>query len=127
MPRGAILILKNEKEELFLQLRDDKEGLPYRNQWTLPGGALEEGEEPLAGALRELQEEFELRGISLQLWRTYAFPESTEYVFIGKLDADLGELPVHEGQCVQYFTLDDALRLPLAYHDNEILKDYMRN
>ncbi|MDO8731166.1 MAG: NUDIX hydrolase [Actinomycetota bacterium] len=46
-------------ESFFLAQRGDNvEG--GRSQWALPGGALEAGETPVQGALREFQEEIEL-------------------------------------------------------------------
>lgn len=41
-------------------LRDDHDGLPWRNMWDLPGGGREGAENPEACLLRELEEEFGL-------------------------------------------------------------------
>lgn len=42
--------------------RDDKPDIPWPGFWDLPGGGRENGEDPIACALRELHEEF---GLSL--------------------------------------------------------------
>src|SRR3989344_1528315 len=55
--KGAALVLV-QGDKVLLQLRDDKPGIFYPNCWTFAGaGFMEEGEEPLAAAKRELLEE----------------------------------------------------------------------
>ena len=47
-------------ENVVTILRDNHEGLAYANFWDFPGGALELGEDPLTGGLREVLEETSL-------------------------------------------------------------------
>ncbi|MEY9846016.1 methyltransferase (TIGR00027 family) [Streptacidiphilus sp. BW17] len=51
---AARLLVLDPDDHVFLQLHHDAEVGPH---WVLPGGGLEPGEEPLAGALRETTEE----------------------------------------------------------------------
>ncbi|MBF9070049.1 SAM-dependent methyltransferase [Streptacidiphilus sp. NEAU-YB345] len=51
---AARLLVLDQDDHVFLQLHHDAEVGPH---WVLPGGGLEPGEEPLAGALRETVEE----------------------------------------------------------------------
>lgn len=48
-------------DDLVVLQRDDKPGLLWAGYWDLPGGGREEGETPLACALRETWEEVTLR------------------------------------------------------------------
>lgn len=50
-------IILNERQEILLQLRDDRPDLVGAGKWGLFGGAQESGETPLAGIKRELKEE----------------------------------------------------------------------
>jgi 8-oxo-dGTP pyrophosphatase MutT (NUDIX family) len=52
--RAARLLVLDPEGAVFLQLHDDIEVGPH---WVLPGGGLDEGEDELAGALRETAEE----------------------------------------------------------------------
>ena len=62
--RTAAVVLVDERGWLLLQERD--EGAPVNpDQWSLVGGAVDEGETFEAGAVRELAEETELTGIDL--------------------------------------------------------------
>ena len=60
--RGAVLCLR----------RDATPGLPHAGLWDLPGGGRENGEGPVACALRELDEEFGLAmARSRIVWRRF--------------------------------------------------------
>ena len=48
------------KDQILTLLRDDREDIPWPNQWDLPGGGRENNEDPIETAKRELQEEFGL-------------------------------------------------------------------
>lgn len=48
-------------DRVLTYLRDDVEGLPWRNLWDLPGGGRDGGETPEACLLREVEEEFGVR------------------------------------------------------------------
>lgn len=59
----AVLFSKHSAhwEVLLIQRKHD----PYQDQWALPGGFLDENEDPDAGVARELEEETSLAGIDL--------------------------------------------------------------
>lgn len=54
--RAAIILLVDPAGRVLLQLRDEHAPVAP-NQWGVPGGSLEPGEEPEAGVRRELLEE----------------------------------------------------------------------
>ena len=51
-----------EWQVLLIQRRND----PYQDHWALPGGFLDEDEDPDHGVVRELEEETSLTGVSLR-------------------------------------------------------------
>jgi uncharacterized protein len=51
---GILIMVKNSREFLFI-LRSDKVSAPLT--WAIPGGSVEDGEEPVVGACREVYEE----------------------------------------------------------------------
>ncbi|HZO98328.1 MAG TPA: NUDIX domain-containing protein [Gaiellaceae bacterium] len=53
---------------------------PRRGHWDLPGGFLEEGEEPLAGLRRELREETGLEAEPVELLGTHVEPYDDHFV-----------------------------------------------
>ena len=56
---GVLVVIRGGK--LVLQQRDNKPGITHPGKVTLFGGSLEENEEPLGAALRELDEELGLK------------------------------------------------------------------
>ncbi len=75
-PRPAVtvdlLLISNgqpRKILLIQRLRD-----PYRDQWALPGGFVDENEDLEAAAYRELIEETGIQDVSLRQFRAYGTP-----------------------------------------------------
>jgi ADP-ribose pyrophosphatase YjhB (NUDIX family) len=60
MPRVQVIVVKADAVLLVKHRQDGQEW------WCLPGGALEPGETPEQGALRELREECQVDGVSLR-------------------------------------------------------------
>ena len=60
--RGRLLVVRRARGDRFMP-----------GMWELPGGAVEVGETFQRGALRELQEETGLLGLSLRLFRDHEF------------------------------------------------------
>jgi ADP-ribose pyrophosphatase YjhB (NUDIX family) len=54
---GGIIV--KHKDKVLLCKRGPKESLP--NEWSIPSGHLEKGEDPIEGALREFKEETNLK------------------------------------------------------------------
>jgi len=106
--------------------------------WNLPSGAVEEGETPAAGAVRELREESGLRVDEAELelaWRTTAVhggevvSQSWNYVVSVTDPAFAIDDPDGSVLDVRWFPVDDAVRLlaqvpypPLAVPSSAYLK-----
>lgn len=118
---------------ILLQLRDaDLPPERYPDMWSLPGGLLEPGEAPDAGALREFEEETGHLLESLKFYRVYRrdpdLPTSLTDVFhIYYIDADLdeAELEVNEGQAFRYFAPAELAALAIPEHTRRILSDFL--
>lgn len=85
---------------------------PWREtSWEVPAGTLEEGEDPLAGARRELEEEAGLRAAAwepLGILRPSALLDSRQFLFLARDLSQVERAPeLYEGDMI-------ARRLPLT-------------
>lgn len=68
----CIVISGNESSRQVLLIKRKHD--PYAAKWALPGGFVEIDEDLLEGAMRELEEETGITGISLQQFKTFGKP-----------------------------------------------------
>lgn len=110
--QAACVLFVNRKGELLLQLRDNGPYTAFPNHWGLIGGTVEAGETVEEGLIREAFEEI---GEQLTDYR-FLWTARTMYidihVFIARLDRPAESIVLTEGQCVRYFSPDDAMGLP---------------
>lgn len=105
----ACAVLLRSDGAVLLQHRDDVPGISNPGKWSLFGGGLEAGEDPLAGMLRELQEEI---GVQPTRYRPLVVLEGARTVFhlyLARLDESLAELVLGEGQAMAYVDPEVAL------------------
>jgi len=105
----------------------ERKNPPYG--WALPGGFVDYGESYETAALREAEEETNLKVIDLRQFHTYSKPDrdprghTASTVFIGK--ADSHPTAGDDAARVELFTED---KLPtLAFDHAEILADYFKS
>lgn len=118
---------------LLLQLRDaDLPPERYPDMWSIPGGILEPGEAPDAGALREFEEETGQLLETLKLYRVYRrgadlLTSLTDVFHIYYVDADIDEtlVEVNEGQAFRYFAPADLGALAMPPHTRHILGEFV--
>lgn len=126
------VILYNPRDEILLQHRDDKPGLPYAGWWTVFGGAVEPGETVDEAIHRELMEELEL-DLQPLFWYDYDCPIRsipdrlivTNHVYTARLDHPVETLTLHEGQGMAWFTRASA-PLTLAFAQESIVQRYFQ-
>ncbi len=123
-PVGAGIILLNDKNQILLILRDNNPGIPYPNMWDLPGGHVEDGENPEQAIRREMREELELELGEISLFKEYHHQAFDEYVFLKKIELDPSAMIFHEGQRLSYFNCNEIKRLHLAYSYDTILQEF---
>ncbi len=123
-PKGASIIIQNDMGEILLMLRDDIDGLAYRNMWDIPGGHVEKGETPYDCIKREILEEIEVVLVSPILFQVREFSNRTEYTYMEQLNLDLSTTPLHEGQRMRWFSASEALETKLAYNFNCTVQDF---
>jgi len=127
MPIATVAaIITNEGGKILLTRRNIE---PFKGQWCLPGGHIDENEKALDAVIREAKEE---TGLDFEAeFFSYAdeiIPEFNWYaavmVFTGK---GTGKLAVQEKEVkdIKWFSLDKARLLPLAFEHNQILDKYV--
>jgi len=93
----AVAIL-HQGDRVLMQLRDDIPGIPYPGQWGFFGGHLEAGEDPIAGLIRELQEEIAYQPTEpIALFGQYPDDRAMRYVFQTPLTVPIDRLVLGEG------------------------------
>lgn len=126
--RSAGILLVNARNEVLLQLRDNTPGIRYPRHWTTLGGHLKPGETPEQGLLRELQEEIGRTVERPRLFRVYRRRDDAGdqliWVYYAPFDVPVEQIRLTEGERVEYMTLQEALRRPLAFGFEEVLRDF---
>ncbi len=123
----ACTFLVDRTGALLLQLRDDK--APYfPNVWGLPGGAIEEGETPQAGATRELWEETRLRPDEpLRLFARQELPEHdrVKNYFYGRTSARPEDVVLGEGAAMLFIPAVEVLNRPFTPGSVEMINRFL--
>ena len=124
MERSVGILFENNEGKILFLLRDNKSSIPFPNRWCGLGGVVEEGESSKEAIIGEMQEEIELNLKDFNLFKVFHWPEKIETIFHKKLDIDVNSINLHEGQRIQYFSKDELLNMDLAFHDNEIIREF---
>jgi 8-oxo-dGTP pyrophosphatase MutT (NUDIX family) len=101
--RVAAVVLVDERGWLLLQERDEHAPVDP-DKWGLVGGGVDEGEDDLTAARRELVEETALTGVDLEALGTFAFycdgcSETHDVaLFLALTDLTDAEVECHEGR-----------------------------
>lgn len=123
-PKLAVDVIVEVEENLILLI--ERKFPPMG--WALPGGFVEEGENIEKAALRELQEETNLKAELLDLFYVYSHPKrdarghTVSVVFIAKAQGkpEAGD----DAQKAQFFPVEN-LPSPLCFDHAEILADFL--
>jgi len=130
MKEIAAIILKNDKREFLLALRDNKPWIPFPNHWDLIGGHVEEGETPEEALVREVKEELDIDLKEYTFYKKFecltgdAY-ENIKYIYTGKINLPLEEITLLEGERAQYFTKEEIADLKFANIIKSIVMDYI--
>jgi 8-oxo-dGTP pyrophosphatase MutT (NUDIX family) len=112
----GVVLLRNDGAAL-LQLRDDKPDIEDPGIWVFPGGHIEPGETPEAGARREFSEETlyrcdDLRELVRFSSRDLGYAGDYPIIFFWDRFDGAQEIRCCEGQAVRFVLRDLALELP---------------
>lgn len=116
---GILLVSRRQGRMLLIQRAFDEDDAPdVQETWEFPGGGLEEGEEPLAGALREVEEETGLPVGPHEVVHGWRAGEDGHYqgfvvAVAGGVNLDLTNPDPDEVQDIGWFTPDEASSLNL--------------
>lgn len=126
MKKSVCILFENSEGKILLLLRDNKPSIPYPNKWDILGGIVEVDESPEEAIVREMKEELELDLKDFQIFQIFHWPEKIETVFYKKIDLNTAVTPLHEGQKIQWFSKKELLSMNLAFHDNEIIREFFK-
>lgn len=130
MKQIAAIILRNDKGEFLLYLRDNKPTIPFPDHWDLIGGHVEEGETPEQALIREVKEELDLDLIDYHFFRIYeclsgdAY-DNIKYIYYGNINVPINEITLLEGVRAQYFTKDEIPEVKFANILKSIVLDFI--
>lgn len=122
---GAGIIFLNRNNKVLLLLRDDKADIPFPNMWDIPGGKVEENEDPEFTVRREMQEELGISDLGeIDLFKIITTEKITDFIFWKRIDLNLEEIDLKEGQALGYFDLKKIKETELAFNYNKVLEDF---
>ncbi len=116
--------------KFLLVLRDNDPSIAYPNKWNLPGGGLGDNEKPEDAIVRELGEEINLTNPNLIYTGTTTYTDgSVVYRFFCDLTNEQFKniKLLHEGQRLDWFTVDEALGLIEKNEYSPYLASYLKN
>jgi 8-oxo-dGTP diphosphatase len=103
---------------------------PFRGYWCLPGGHIEFGEKPEDAVKREVKEETGLEiephffNYYNEFFRDMGW-HAVVLVFVAKAKGKAAKCD-KEVKEMRWFSIGDAVKVPLAFGHREILEDYAR-
>lgn len=134
LSRGsAVIIMTTPCNTYILQHRDDIKGIEYPDYWSLIGGWIERGENPINAIKRELKEELTTINGSPPVLGDIVFLGScerndrswVEYVFCVIAHNSIDTLKILEGQGLGQFSFEQCCKLEkIAPHHKKHIVQY---
>lgn len=120
LPAGAVVLVVDDQDRILMLHRH--RFVPDRWMWELPGGYIDEGEEPSSTAVREVEEETGWRPHSLRHFLAFqpmtSVMDAQTHLFLALGAEHVGEPDVNEPGRVAWHPLASALEM---IHRGEIL------
>lgn len=114
-----------DEGKVLIQQRSNEEWLPFRKHWQFMGGFIEEGEEPLECAIREMKEEIDvdLKENDLKFMKVVNGEKRNDYIYICKTKIDVDKVILKEGMKIEYVGINDIQKLELVPGDKFIIEN----
>ena len=101
------------RNQLLLQLRDEKKGIVYPGCWGLIGGSLTNNENPYNGIKREIREEISITNLKklnfIDIFLSFKIENVVHYVFRANLNAT-PKIILNEGIEYSFFSKSDFFK-----------------
>ena len=120
---GQKCVVFNSKGEVLLLKRSSKSGSTH---WSLIGGGLDKGEDPIEGIKREANEEAQIEIFDIEPIRVVSFTEGEDSVLMIAYQAKTNSIEVvlnWEHDEYKWVSKEDALKEDLS----ETIKDFIRS
>jgi len=92
--------------------------------WDVLGGHIENNETPEICIVREMKEELGLDLKGFHLFSVKAFSDRIEHTFWKRMNLDIKNVELKEGQRLKWFTQQEVAHTPLAGGFNDIVGDF---
>jgi 8-oxo-dGTP diphosphatase len=125
---GSGVIILNDENEVLLIHRDNIPNISFPDYWDLPGGQIEGNESIEQTIRREMKEELGIDDLGdLKFYKSYQHNLGfTDNVFWTRLNLNLSEINLTEGQAIKYFSIDEIRKMKLAFEYEKLLEEFFR-
>lgn len=112
------------KDDLIL-LEKRAPGFEFAGSWCLPGGIVEEGELYEVAAVRETLEETGITCKITNFLESFDARENTIHIYFAEYISGTIIIDESEVTDVQWFTYEQAMKLPFAFNTKHLLETYL--
>ncbi|PTX43179.1 8-oxo-dGTP diphosphatase [Christiangramia gaetbulicola] len=115
--------VNNQFKVLLIQRKND----PFKGQWALPGGFVDEGEDLETAAKRELEEETGVKVESMQQVQTFGKPgrdprgHTISIGFLSRIYCEEHLEPSDDAKDARWFEIEKLPDMDLAFDHDEII------
>ncbi len=113
----------NKFKVLLVQRKNE----PFQDQWALPGGFVDEGEDLEAAAKRELEEETGVKVKSMEQVQAFGKPgrdprgHTISIAFLSRIFCEEELKPADDAKDAKWFALEKLHNMDLAFDHDEII------
>ncbi|MGA8853513.1 MAG: NUDIX hydrolase [Christiangramia sp.] len=115
--------VNNKFKVLLIQRKND----PFKDQWALPGGFVDEGENLETAAMRELEEETGVKVSSMQQIQAFGEPgrdprgHTVSIAFLSRIYCEEDLNPSDDAKDAKWFEIEKLPDMKLAFDHDEII------